>query len=56
MHSVLNGNIEIIKFLFGDIDEERNKKIGNIFNEWKNEKQNSLVVKEKAVVLNAPFC
>lgn len=30
MHAVLNGNVEIIKFLFGDIDE-RNKKIAKIY-------------------------
>lgn len=30
MHTVLSGNVEIIKFLFGDVDEEGNKKMGKI--------------------------
>lgn len=30
MHAVLNGNVVIIKNLFGDVDEERNRKTGKI--------------------------
>lgn len=40
-YAVLNGNVvEIIKFLLGSVDEERNEKIGKIYSmngKWKTE-------------------
>lgn len=35
-YAVLNGNVEIIKFLFEDVDEKKEQENGqHIFNEWK---------------------
>lgn len=53
MQAVLSGNIEIIKFLLGDVDEERNKKVGKIYSMNRKSKPEQSLMVAKAVVLNA---
>lgn len=56
MCGVLNGNVVIIKFLFRDIDKEKNKKMSKISSVNGKMKKQSLMVEEKVAVLNARLC
>lgn len=53
MHAELNGNVEVITILFGEVGEERNRKVGKIcsvMEKWRAEQ--SLMAEEEAVVQN----
>lgn len=53
MRAELGGNVEVITIFFGEVGEERNRKIGKIYSvmeKWRAEQ--SLMAEEEAVVQN----